>query len=66
MGINYEEIYNTTYEGYKRAKNNILYRSILEANSSAISNVIPGFDADKLQFGSYDEENFGVLFLDNI
>lgn len=64
MGINYEEIYNTTYEGYKRAKNNILYRSILEANSSAISNVIPGFDADKLQFGSYDEENFGVLFVD--
>lgn len=64
MRINCEEIYNTTYEGYKRAKKNILYRNILEAQSNAISNVIPGFDADKLQFGSYDKENFGVLFVD--
>ena len=64
MAINIDEIYSSTYKHYTDAKNNIQKRAILEHSSSAISDVIPGFDADKLEFGSYDKENFAVLFVD--
>lgn len=64
MAIDIDAIYFSTYEHYKTAKNNIHTRSILEHSSNAISNVIPGFDEEKLKFGSYDKENFAVLFVD--
>lgn len=64
MSINLDVIYSNTYKHYKDAKNNIQNRTILEHSFSAISDRIPGFDADKLEFGSYDKENFAVLFVD--
>ena len=64
MAINIDEIYSSTYEHFKDAKNNIQKKSIVEHSFSAISDVIPGFDVDKLEFGSYDKENFAVLFAD--
>ena len=64
MAINIDEIYSSTYEHFKDAKNNIQKRAIVEHSFSAISDVIPGFEADKLEFGSYDKENFAVLFVD--
>lgn len=64
MAINIDEIYSSTYENFKDAKNNIQKRAIVENSFSSISDVIPGFDADKLEFGSYDKENFAVLFVD--
>lgn len=64
MAINIDAIYSSTYEHFKDAKNNIQKKAIEEHSFSAISDVIPGFDADKLEFGSYDKENFAVLFVD--
>lgn len=64
MAINIDEIYFSTYEHFKDTKNNIQKKTIVEHSFSAISDVIPGFDANKLEFGSYDKENFAVLFVD--
>lgn len=64
MAINIEKIYSSTYKHFKDAKNNTQESAIVEHSFSAISDVIPGFDADKLEFGSYDKENFAVLFVD--
>ena len=58
MAIDIDTIYSNTYKSYEDAKNNIQKRDIVEHSFSAISDVIPGFDADKLEFGSYDKENF--------
>lgn len=65
MSINVEKVYNSTLEHYQRAKASFAVkenRSIFEAN--AISDVISGFEAEKLEFGSYDKENYAVLFVD--
>lgn len=65
MGINVEKVYKSTLEHYQRARASLVIkekRSIYEA--TAISDVIPGFEAEKLEFGSYDKENYAVLFVD--
>lgn len=65
MAIDMDLIYKNTWDHYQQAKNNLIEkRAMLEHYDAAISNVIPGFDADKLKFGSYDKENFAVLFVD--
>lgn len=65
MAIDVDEIYKNTWEHYKKAKSNIIEkRMLLEHSAEAISDVIPGFKADKLEFGSYDKENYAVLFAD--
>lgn len=64
MAIDINAVYKSTYEHYQKAKSNILLESALEHRADAISDVIPGFSADKLEFGSYDKENFAVLFVD--
>ena len=65
MAVNINEIYKSTWEHYQRAKKNVVKkRMILEHRDDAISDVIPGFEADKLEFGSYDKENYAVLFVD--
>lgn len=65
MAINIDAIYESTWEHYQQAKESLIEkRAILEHFDAAISDVIPGFEADKLKFGSYDKENFAVLFVD--
>jgi class 3 adenylate cyclase len=65
MKVDIDLIYKTTLEHYRKAKQNqIEKRAFFEHADTAISDVIPGFDADKLEFGSYDKENFAVLFVD--
>lgn len=65
MAINIQKIYDATWEHYQKAKKNVPEKRIyLEHSSAAISNVIPGFDAAKLEFGSFDKENYAVLFVD--
>ncbi len=65
MSININEIYKVTWEHYQQARAHIVEkRAIMEHSLAAISDVIPGFEADKLEFGSYDQENFAVLFVD--
>lgn len=63
MAVNVTEIYNTTWEHYQKAQESIIAkRSILE-HSAAISDVIPGFEADKLEFGSYDKKTMQCYLL---
>lgn len=65
MAVNFDEIYKNTWEHYQKAKNNATERQKRFAHSDdAISDVVPGFEADKLEFGSFDKENFAVLFVD--
>lgn len=65
MAIDIKAIYNITWEHYQEAKKSLTKKKdIFEIYDSAISDVIPGFVADKLKFGSFDEENFAVLFVD--
>ena len=65
MGVDIEAIFKKTYEHYAMAKNNLIIKSeMFSHRDDAISNVIPGFDAETLKFGSYDRENFAVLFVD--
>ena len=64
MAIRIEEIYRSTYEHYKQAKENMLSKHQLSHRDGAISDAIPGFQSSKLEFGSYDRENFAVLFVD--
>lgn len=65
MAIDINTVYKSTYEHYLKAKDNIVLEStFFEHRADAISDVIPGFQADKLEFGSYDKENFAVLFVD--
>lgn len=65
MAIDIDAIYKSTMEHYWRARKSLVEkRAVLEHYDSAISDVIPGFEADKLEFGSYDKENYAVLFVD--
>ena len=65
MSVSIENIYKSTWEHYEKAKKNVIGKHMFfEHRADAISDVIPGFEADKLEFGSYDKENFAVLFVD--
>ena len=61
-----KKIYETKWDHYQRAKKNadMEERMLFEHCDEAISDVIPGFEADKLEFGSFNKENYAVLFVD--
>ena len=63
MSIDVDGIYIKTLEHYNKANGSLIKKEAFE-HSAAISDVIPGFEADKLEFGSYDRENYAVLFVD--
>ncbi len=65
MSIDVSAIYKSTMEHFNQARENIaVEKRTFEYNADAISDVIPGFKADKLEFGSYNKENYAVLFVD--
>lgn len=65
MTIDVSAIYKSTMKHFKLAQKNIQFeKRMFEHSADAISDVIPGFEADKLEFGSYDKENYAVLFVD--
>ncbi len=65
MAIDVTAIYKNTLKHYEQAKKNLIIKEERGIFAhSAISDVIPGFKAEKLEFGSYDKENFAVLFVD--
>ena len=65
MVVDISAIYQSTLEHFNQARNNIRNMTVMfEHSATAISDVIPGFEADKLEFGSYDKENYAVLFVD--
>lgn len=65
MAIDVSTVYKSTMKHFKLAQKNIQFeKRMFEHSADAISDVIPGFEADKLEFGSYDKENYAVLFVD--
>ena len=66
MAIDFDSIYQVTLDHYRIARDNLFIanESYIRHDSEAISDVIPGFKADKLEFGSYAKENYAVLFVD--
>lgn len=61
-----EEIRKIVKIAYERAQNTlsaIEHRAIYES-AQVVSDNIPGYSADTLEFGSYDKDNFAVLFID--
>jgi len=66
MAIDIDAIYASTWANYQIARKSLAVNKEMRMSfqASAISDVIPGYSADKLEFGSYDKENFAVLFVD--
>ena len=65
MAFDVSAVYKSTMKHFKLAQKNIQFeKRMFEHSADAISDVIPGFEADKLEFGSYDKENYAVLFVD--
>lgn len=63
--IDIDSIYKKTREHYERAKSSLLLsHKAFSESAEAISDTIPGYEADYLEFGSYDKDNFAVLFVD--
>ncbi|MCH5248380.1 MAG: adenylate/guanylate cyclase domain-containing protein [Lachnospiraceae bacterium] len=64
--INVDEIYLKTKEHYNKAKKTLqeIKHSLLLEHADAISDTIPGYQAEYLEFGSYAKDNFAVLFVD--
>lgn len=60
MAIDIDAIRQRTWEHYQKAKDNLplTESKTFEHYDAAISDVIPDFNADKLEFGSYDKENY--------
>lgn len=64
--IDIDKIRDTTNIHYNKAKMSILRlekRAFFE-NSSAISDVVPGYNSERLEFGACEKDNFAVLFID--
>lgn len=61
-----DRVYNVAKESYNRAKESlrIVHKSMNESFNSAISDVVPGYEANRLNFGNYTKDNFAVLFVD--
>lgn len=64
--IDISEIYKSTKKHYDTAKSTLenLKHSLLYEHADAISDTIPGYQAEYLEFGSFDKDNFAVLFVD--
>lgn len=66
MSLDINAIYKSTLASYNKAKSSIMVlkenRAMFEA--SAVSDAVPGYHADTMKFGSYEKDNFAVLFVD--
>ena len=64
--VDLKKIEEKTREYYDKAKGELLLfeQRSLEFEHSAISDVIPNYKSDLLNFGAYKEDNFAVLFVD--
>ena len=66
MMVNLKQIEEKTREFYKKAKNELILHEqrYVAFEHSALSDVIPNYKSDVLDFGAYKEDNFAVLFID--
>jgi len=63
--INYEVIKNIVTKNFKQAKDAIkLYKTETMQFAHAISDNIPNYEIEKIDFGAYIKDNFTVLFAD--
>ena len=62
--MDFDELYKKILHHYEQAKKSLdkIEKTMLE--HSALSDVVPGYNADFLEFESYQEDNFTVLFVD--
>lgn len=60
---NISKIIKTAYNKAKYTIDHIEHRAIFES-AQVISDNIPGYSADELEFASFDKDNFAVLFID--
>lgn len=62
--MDFDKLYDKVQERYDRAKESVskIEKALFE--HSAISDTIPGYHAEVLEFESYDKDNFTVLFVD--
>lgn len=64
--IDIKQIENTVRKNFENAKNELveIRKAFCNLNEQAISDRIPGYTADLLKFGTFNEDNFSVLFID--
>lgn len=64
--VNLKQIEDETRKIYNQAKKKLLLfeQRSLEFQHSAISDVIPNYKSDLLDFGAYKEDKFAILFID--
>lgn len=63
--IDIDKVYEITFSHYCKARGNVLleHRAAFE-NNAALSDVVPGYNAEFVEFGDYLKDNFAVLFID--
>lgn len=66
MSMDFDKVKDVVMQNYMAARKNLklFQRSLVVENSQAISDVVPGYKAKELEFGSYDRDNFCVMFID--
>jgi adenylate cyclase len=68
MAIDIDAIYASTWTNYQIARKSLAVNKEMRMSfqASAISDVIPGYSADKLEFGSYETNLRGknLVFVD--
>lgn len=64
--IDVDSIYKTTVEKYNKAKKSMMLieKRAFNEKFSALSDVVPGYSEDAINFESYEKDKFGVLFID--
>lgn len=62
--IDIQKIYEETKKHFKKAYESLNMRKAFNEEYTAISDIIPGYNACDLEFGSFDKDNFAVLFVD--
>lgn len=64
MSFDVDTIYKSTMDHYNLAKKKLRESRLNEYQASAVSDRVPDFKADKLEFGAYEQGKFAVLFVD--
>lgn len=63
--VDISKIYDNTMKHFTKAYQSItIEKRALNEQFSAISDTVPGYKADVMNFGTYEKDNFAVLFID--
>lgn len=64
MAFSMKEAKRVVQESFSRAQENLEKIAKAQKTADALSDVVPGYKAKELDFGSYQQDNFSVLFID--